>query len=385
MSVPDLNQTLTNESGRIGTEIYRRSMHDSIWNTIVPVDWFDKKMGDTIRALTMERSLPATEPVWSPVRFNNDSNTCVPDAALITPAQTLREYGLDRTAVESARICVDDARATFEVEQQIEAVVENLTEQVSFIWEKRKRDEYVRLSENKIIFDDALARGTASFPTTPALYGLSQGVLDRVHQELTRNGGWRNPMSRDNNQPVYGLITSSETSDRIMREDPAIRTDFRESSRSDELLSALGINRVYRGFAHMIDLFPNRYNFVDGAWVRVAPYITVATTKGDRAIPNPAWEVAEFEDSIVFHEEVYKCLYPQTVGTLAGGASFEEGPETYRGDYKWKNFDIPENPDQTWGFWRGVLTQASKPVKPDYGFVIRHKRCFTDLAKVVCS
>lgn len=387
MSAPDLQQVLVNETNRISEEMYRRKMHKPGWSQVVANSWFPKGMGDEISAMVYERALPASEPVWSPVRFNTgDGNSCVPQAVTITPAQTLRSYGLDRTAVESNLICVDDARGTFALMQQIESVVANLAEQVDYIWENRKRDEYVRLAEHKVIFNDAFAEGSAVFPLTVPQYGASQKALDWVYQRLSRDFGMEGASGVDNGAPIYIAFMSMEASDIIVRDDPNNRQDFRDSDRRNELLRAMGINRVYRGFAHMIDNFGPRYNFVNGAWVRVAPYVTVAATNGDKSVINPAYFTAEFEDIIVFNSKVMRCEYPEPVTSIPGGGTFNQGPDTYRGTYRWLNIpDTVKNPDETYGYWRGVLTQATRPITPEAGYVIRIRRCDPEGRKVFCS
>ena len=387
MSAPNVQQILVNETNRISEEMYRRKMHKPGWSQVVINSWWKKGMGDEVSAMVYERSLPSEEPTWTPVRLNTGSgNTCVPDAVTISPAQTLRAYGLDRTAVKSDLICVDDARATFALMQQIESVVANLAEQVDYIWENRKRDEYVRLAEHKVIFNDAFAEGSAAFPLTVPQYGPSQKPLDWVYQRLSRDFGMEGASGVDNTAPVYIAFMSMEASDIIVRDDPNNRQDFRESDRNNELLRAMGINRVYRGFAHAIDNFCPRYNFVDGAWVRVQPYISVAATQGNKSILNPAYFTAEFEDIIVFNTKVYQCEYPEPVTSIPGGGSFNQGPETYRGTYVWRNeYDDIRNPDQTYGFWRGVLTQASRPITPEAGYVIRVRRCDPQGRMVFCS
>jgi hypothetical protein len=53
-------------------------------------------------------------------------------------------------------------------------------------------------------------------------------------------------------------------------------------------------------------------------------------------------------------------------------------PVNYRGDFKWINYpDEVINPDGTIGFFRGVLASASKPIKPEFGYVILFKRTTT--------
>ena len=66
---------------------------------------------------------------------------------------------------------------------------------------------------------------------------------------------------------------------------------------------------------------------------------------------------------------------PSPLGNT-GGISFD--PVSYKGDFKWLNIqDAVINPDGTIGFFRGILASASKPIKPDFGYVILFKRTST--------
>jgi hypothetical protein len=50
------------------------------------------------------------------------------------------------------------------------------------------------------------------------------------------------------------------------------------------------------------------------------------------------------------------------------------------GDFKWKNIITPDtNPDGTIGYFRAILSSGSKPVRPEWGYVIRHLRASTPL------
>jgi hypothetical protein len=50
------------------------------------------------------------------------------------------------------------------------------------------------------------------------------------------------------------------------------------------------------------------------------------------------------------------------------------------GDFKWLNIqNATDNPDKTIGYFRAVLSSGSKPIRPEWGSVIRHKRSSTAL------
>jgi hypothetical protein len=227
---------------------------------------------------------------------------------------------------------------------------------------------------------------------------LTQGLLDRIYMQLVRDGAGINPMGRENGRPVFTIITSAESSDKIIRESE-IRDDFRYSPQVSELLKPLGVERSYRGFYHLIDPFPKRYTYNSAytgtgtggdmaQWVEVPAYKIDASWTGkvgsnSRYIVNEDYETAEYEDTIVFHTDVMESLIPTPIANAGSGVKFN--PLTYRGKFDFLNIkDRVENPDGSWGYFRGVLANAAKPMKPQWGYVIRHKRC-DPLTKLDCA
>lgn len=386
ITAPNLENFFVTEENRIAPQLLQRNMHKSIWNLgKIKKVAFPQGMGDVIRRLTYERSLPANNPTWTNVLHNDGTgNNCPPQAQLVEFAQTLREWGLQQTALESPDICVNDTRTTFEIASQMKAIYTVLEENSAYVWENRSRDEYIRIAQHKMVAAAGLPEDTAAFPAIVPTSGLTQGILDRIYGFKSREAHMRGALGQDRGSPVYGLITDQETSDSIIQQNTKILSDFRESSRVDELLQAMGINRSYRGYFHMVDNFLPRYNFVDGAFVRVQPYDPlVATTKGNMADLSLDYLNADFTASIVFNSEVYHCSVPNVI-TSAGNAKFE--PQNYWGEWKWKNIpDREKNPDGNYGYFRGVYMTGSEPVFPMYGWVIMHKRCESPLFGIDCD
>jgi|8_EtaG_2_1085327.scaffolds.fasta_scaffold07889_3 hypothetical protein len=411
-----ISHLLVEETGRISGDIYRRTIDTSPWLKLVKQGAWPNEMGDTLSVLTYERTLAASQS-WS--NINSDSTTfCIPTATEIDNAQTTRTYGLAHTAIESAPICVHGVRMGYRFREQLKAVYDNLVENVSWAWKNRYRDQYESWAGNHIIAGSTTAGGSTllsgsgtnmggtGMPTqdggtdlvTASISRLTQGLLDRVYMQLVRDGAGINPMGRENGRPVFTIITSAESSDKIIRESE-IRDDFRYSPQVSELLKPLGVERSYRGFYHLIDPFPKRYTYNSAytgtgtggdmaQWVEVAPYIVDSSWTGkvgsnSRYIVNPDYETADYEDTIVFHTDVMESLIPTPIANAGSGVKFN--PLTYRGKFDFLNIkDRVENPDGSWGYFRGVLANAAKPVKPQWGYVIRHKRC-DPLTKLDCA
>lgn len=416
----DIDTILVAESGRIGPDIYRKTLNTSPWLKLIKQNAWPDEMGQELTVLTYERSLPANTLSWSDVTFNgttggggaaSGSGSCLPPTQEIAFAQTARTYSLSHTALESPPICVNDLRYSFRRQEQLRMIFDILTENASYAWQDRYRNEYFRACGHKVTAYGSASGVTLPEVTTtnvdpnsttatntlfyassgdilpPSSY-LTQGILDRIYMKLIRDGAGNNPLDRVNARPQFGLICSPETSDRIIRENSDVRDDYRyNSGKVNELLAPLGIERAYRGFFHMIDEFAPRYTIVAGGDTkiqRVLPYTSAAATYGNKYDINPDYEDAEYEVSFVFHQDVLESLIPKPITSAGGNTKFD--PVNYRGDFKWLNIPHPtQNPDGTMGFFRGVMSNGTKMIRPEWGYAILHLRCPNDLGLTNCA
>ena len=415
----DIEQVLINEANRIGPDIYRKTLNTSPWLKLVKKDVWPDEMGDTIKVLTYERSLPTSTLSWNQVSLDpvlsangttvaqaGHGSNALPSVSNIQFAQTLRSYNLTQTALESPKLSVNDLRFSLKRKEQLSNIFAILQENTSYAWQDRFRDEFVRLAQNKInaAVDTAgnlisvsgeAATGAAFNSTTLPTSTLVQGILDRVYMKLIRDGAGNNPLDRENARPVFGAILSSEASRNLIAASPDIRQDYRWSDSKNELLAPLGISRSYAGFFHMVDDWGPRYDYyadssavtaalAAGAstavvgWNRRMPYVAVATTQGSKWDINPDYEKAKYEDTIIFHQDVFTNLVPKPITAAGSNVTFDA--VSYMGDFKWKNIITPDtNPDGTIGYFRAILSSGSKPIRPEWGYVIRHLRASTPL------
>jgi len=460
MPAYDIEQVLINEANRIGPDIYRKTLNTSPWLKLVKKDVWPDEMGDTVRVLTYERSLPSNTLTWSQISVDgvvardgsfpnntsvisgNSTANILPTAQRIEFAQTLRSYNLTHTALESPKLSVNDLRFSLKRKEQLSNVFAILQENTSYAWQDRYRDEYIRLAQNKINARDngsgSLVQNTGdgsvfnsgSVPNLP----LNQGILDRVYMKLIRDGAGNNPLDRENARPVFGVILSSEASRNLIINNADIRQDYRWSDSKNELLAPLGISRSYSGFFHLVDDWLPRHDTVTitsvssgttlttssanalaigdqvsgtgiapgtvviatpttttatlsaavtaatgtTVFVRRMPYKAIATTQGNKFDINSAYETAAYEDSIVFHQDVFTCLVPKPITAAGSNVTFDA--VNYMGDFKWKNIPhATDNPDGTIGYFRAVLSAGSKPIRPEWGSIIRHRRSSTPL------
>jgi hypothetical protein len=132
----------------------------------------------------------------------------------------------------------------------------------------------------------------------------------------------------------------------------------------------------------MIDDFLPRYNWNGTGWTRVLPYAGSAATHGTKFDISSAYENAQFEVSFVFHQDVIESLIPKPITSPGGNTRFD--PVSYKGDFKWKNIlNKDSNPDGTIGYFRGVLSNGTKILRPEWGWAVLHQRC-GDMTLTAC-
>lgn len=429
----DIDAVLIAEADRIGSDIYAENVHTSPWIDLTPKGQFPDGMGHRMQSLIYERSLPTNAAgtslglTWgdfnaSALASGNDNSGQVSGAnglingsivdtvgplnnqtaggANVPPSRIswqkrLEPYTLKRATVESPEINVEDLRFSAYQNEQLTAAFDALAEGVRYSWEERYRDEYQRvcyhaveclsagtnISQTSVTGGDAEDRFDNGAPNANVA-NLSNGVLDKIYNKLTRSGAGKNAWGRENGRPVYGLICSSEASYRLMTESE-IRTDVRESSKVDDLLAPLGISKGFRGFYHIVDDLAPRYRvaasdsgYTNGDYVRVEPY----TIAGQTIVPNSEYEAdsAKFEVAFVLHKDVMCSLIPNP---HPGAKEAKFDPIDYSGKFHWLNIkSVDLNPLGSVGHFLGVLASATKPVKTRFGFAIIYDRTSTTSA-----
>jgi len=383
----DIDQIMVTVAGVLSSTINRKSLNTSPWLKLVKKDRFPDEMSDVISVLVFERQLPTTTQQWNDVVDSTGTGpgSCVPAAQLVELGSTTRTYNLQQSALESPPLCVWDLRFAVKRSEQLANMEGVLTENSAWAWIERYRSEYVRVCGHKrvtnLTFQDG---GSSAHPNQAPTSLLKQGHLDTVYMQMIRDGAGLNPLGRDNGMPQFGVIISPEASESVKRENANIREDFRNSNRVNELLAPLGVDFPYKGFYHFQDPFCRRFSGQDWANDEVPPYIAEAATKGNRYIVNPAYETALYEEAIVFHQDVMTSMVPAPITAPGGKTQFE--PQKYMGDWKWLNIqDAVTNPDKTIGYFRGLFSNGTKEVRPEWGTSIIHVRCGTPLALQTCA
>jgi len=308
-------------------------------------------------------------------------NNCVPTPTVVSPAMTQLSYSAYQTRLDSADICFTDLRAAYDAKDQLAGIHDNFEGNIVDTWENQDKALFFQNAGHKIVFNASLTETTngTTMPAVVATSTINQGLLDVLYNRIVQDGGDMESYAKQQGAPIVPAILSMEAHRTIIKGDDSIRNDFRwadsgKGAAGATLLQSWGIDRTYGGFMHVIDVKMPRYDFVGGAWVERPFYTTQATTIGDEAIVNPAYEAAEYEDLYLWNPDVVVRQVPKMPTSFGSGSSAKA--VNYNGAIQWLN--IPDkvlNPYSNIGFYSALLYAAYKPKKIQYGYVVRFKRC----------
>jgi hypothetical protein len=137
---------------------------------------------------------------------------------------------------------------------------------------------------------------------------------------------------------------------------------------------ATAADEEYSGSFRVISVPSATTVLIDKAWTDDATGTLVTNTNGQAGwVENASYHTAPYEMSFILHPEVMEALTRNATTSLGAGTNFD--PTTRIGDFNWQNIrNETTNPDGTFGYFRGILEFASKPMKTQYGWAIIHRR-----------
>jgi len=331
----------------------------------------------------------------NPATQDPGHDACKYDSEVIGYGFLTREHRLYQATRRTLDICLTDILFKWQYERQMELTYQMLSNVTLGEWEQILRECYIYLANKYIALNDnawgglglgtftltAHANGiTGSTVAKPAggfdtIGTLNQRVLDRIYALLSRQAG-RYALKMVNGKPIFGLVTSSETSEEIIREDATIREDVRNSSRADILIDGVGPAFVYRGYTHIHDPHAPRFRVsADGTELeRVYPFATSAATIGEQVNVDPEYIKAPFEVSVIWLENVYRCLVPPANPSNLSGRDFD--PVENWGEFFWLNIrDRANNLLREKGFFFARMRMSPEPLAAYRdAVVILHRR-----------
>ena len=381
MACDNINNFFVSESARISAPPSYRNWVGSPWDTneIVPKTAWPNGMGATPNFLTYERSMPLNSQItFQEYGFNDGGEgdaggSCTPPKVTVYQAQNRYSMSLKLAAIESEKICMEDGRMAYEVVQQGAHILRNLQNNTKFAWANQRRDEFTRVVSNKVVLDTAGTTSSSSFGTG-TIGTLNREILDYWYDRLVADGANMDNglAATEYGQPVLPLVLSREAQATLVNNETTINNIRWSNNSNNKLLGPRGSFVELEGFKHRIDIQAPRWNLVDGAWVRV-PFFRPATSAGQQADVNPDYYTAGYEDLFIASPQVVKFAIPSA--QLQSG-DLKWAPQDYMGNFKWINkYDLECNPDENIGYFRGKMGYGAQPGIPEYGAVIRFKRC----------
>jgi len=394
MSCEAVNEFMAKESGRLSGEIARRGRISSPWVAVLEKDFFPDEIGHSLTRVIYQRTVPNVGEYagWTQIVGSGTGSpgttdqSCRPIAAVLSSRQTTTTAYVSEYVVDSDEICITDARASYKFRDQIREIKRNFEKNVTDIWEDRHRDQYVAAlpATNKLVFESqGLTPGnplTGDFDATAPDSQIHQDALDYVRWKMVHDGaGEEGAYGKIDGQPIFTVFMSSEQQRALIKGNPDVRQDYRDAAPA-ELLKPFGVRRVYAGFYHIIDDKAPRWDLDNGGWVR-RPFYAV---DGDGvAHVNPAYEAAEYEDIIIYHPKVVKCLMQRPLSSLGSGANVKAWD--FSGEISWINeYDRTCNKYRDNGYWSARLRAAYSALIPEYGYAIRVLRCPGNLGTTAC-
>ena len=375
---------LTRETGRfMPNQIHSRLFRTTVWPTIMPRAEWPKGLGEIINILTYEPQAPTVaEPTWSDVTISDgaEGGTCLQAPEIVEVGSTVRNMKLQRLILQGPDFCAEDTRPAFEIGMQLQKITDILVHYAGIQWDIRDRHEYFRMVKYKSVISSAVSpyetitdTQAATFPSVAPVGLMDQGILNKWKMKLRRRGALG--MGQENGVPIMTWLTSQEASDNLLFRNPDVRQDLRWGQPS-ELLKALGVERSFRGFFHLLDEYPMHYSIDGGtgAATEIAVWEKLDATKGKKAEVTTAWETAEAEASMIFEPSVMTQLVPRPITNPA--PNFKWSPVNYQGVWALKNIpDREKNPDENILYHRGIFMAGSQPDYPERGVAFLTLRC----------
>jgi len=417
MACVDYFQALKMVSESLGKNIHRKALNKSVWMNAIPKGVFPLGQGLTQTTFTVENSMPVDDQLaWEKIASGTGStaNTAYLDAAagLCNPTWNDVEWGFteqtyspERIAIRGPQICQSNLKYRFNVDVFMRAYLEEITKHSKRVLENKIQNEYLKHAR-KVTIAGAVTAETLndtavntseeySDATLADTVDLLPGHLDQLAIKLIESGategdsnGW---IELGSAGPIFPLIIGMEASNLLLKADANVRTDYRESSKANELLARLGADRVSGNFRHIVVTNPARWKRNSGnpRYDRISENVAIASgdmAKGSGTKINPLYigkDISNgdgvYESAIVVTPSVMRQLVVPS--RTPGGLPFS--PENYSGDWKfvtgaYKTDDgtgTPCNdPLEVYGRHYGQYEMAFEPVFGEHGASLLFKR-----------
>ena len=329
-------------------------------------------------------------------------------------AKTENGYGIIQKAFQSSEFSVESLKAAARNKEQVDQIVGVLADYAAETSSRIAQDEQCRISGTRMIttgtdsaptftetsdrfecfssldasrwtrygFDSTVydVAGTIDSPNEQTANGITWGHLDKLYERAYRNGLTKYESTMVEGQPVLYLVTDWFTANRLLRDGVSeLRTDIRESSKADSLLTPLGVTHSLRGWVIIPEAFGRRFTITGdtadssggattGSWTEQQYY--GASTTG-RTV-NSSWTAAGYAESYVLTPNAMNTYVPRPGYTGVGATQFT--PQNYMGDYEFfVDKDKNDNPFGSHGVFQGKFGCGAVALEKTLLTTIRHK------------
>lgn len=360
--------------------------------------------GTQYNQLVFRSEMPPIERGFEAWKTLSDNTGCAPCAGpdCAYNVSPLGGTGFDRKAArlmtrdyQSPSYCIKEIQTTFQFEAVMGKIIENLYAQIRFIKEQNVIfNAFTEMLKKYVIDSD----GPKPNPQNPYVYrpagsatlgALNITLLEIFYEQMRRDPS-AIPYDVVDGSPIYSLMASHQTLAHLYRDDPQLRQDVRFSGLANDNLMKYNFMSTIRGmFIAAPILYPRRFNYVDGAWIEIFPYVNgVPMAVGSYTAQNQAYENAPYEEVILHGKFPFKLLYMPTAATLGGNTSF--GPEvSWLDNLIWVNPQTNTDPLRRVGYFFTTATIGIAPEFSDamYGIMvarISNKLAFAQNPQPVC-
>ena len=366
------NRRVLTEGNRILTEyIWRRVLTESPHFAFRPRTKWREGYGDIQTVIHFERTVPdSAVPPFQPKIYldGREGGLCDIPLVKVDVGATARQFYREHLAYRGPDFCAEDHGSVVAAAQQLEKLSATLSDFTKTVWDWKLRQLESAMAQYHVTADscfcpaaDAPCTGSPTYDDTMSgtfmvptgtIAPLTQQMLNWCKRIMLNQGAAQSAMVKIDAEPQLMAFIDGDTSAMLLRQNPEDRKDLHHGE-PEKLLRSWGITQSYRGFIHVIDINPPRYNYTDGAWVRVAPFINIPATVGVKAEPNPAYDTAAFWETQLLDQEAWELQIPTPV---SGPSPYNWRTEpSFLGEWAWKNI-----PSETCNLWENKIFPAAR-------------------------
>ena len=397
MACTDVFQALKLASESLGKTVQRKATARSVWLNAVPKGAYPLGTGLTQTSFQIANSMPRNDELaWEKiagtgsaadtVELLEDGGLCERDWQDVEWGYSEQTFSPERLSVRGPQVCQSNLKYHHSTDSFLRAYVEEISKHSKRMLENKLQNEYMKKSRQVTftgaagagaIDDSAVGTDDVSGATLNASVALLQEHLDLLAVKLIESGategdsnGW---IELGPNGPVFPLIIGMEASNAILKDSTELRADYREGA-ANELLKAIGADRVVGNFRHIVVTNPPRWTHSTTTYTRVSEYETSSETAGVGVQRAAAYNAATHESAIVLNPSVMKQLVVPS--STPGNLGFS--PENYTGDWKFVTgaykFEDCSDPTESFGRHIGTYEMAFEPVFGEHGAVVQFVR-----------